>query len=150
MKRLIVILLAASLLPAAASAQTIMRKSGPTDRTPSPEGARVYFAELKDGDTVEKTFRVKFRVDGMYVRRAGNNVANSGHHHLLIDVKNLPPLDEPLPQTESVHHFDKSQKQAVITMPPGEHTMQLIFADYRHVPHDPPVMSEVITVIVEE
>ena len=137
-------------LSSGALAQQIVKKTDPAARLPSPEGARVYFAELKDGDVVEKTFRVKFRVDGMKVRSAGNNVENSGHHHLLIDVTKLPPLDRPLPKTESVHHFGKGEKQAVITMPPGEHTLQLIFADYRHIPHDPPVMSEKITVIVEE
>ena len=25
---------------------------------------------------------------------------------------------------------------------PGEHTLQLLFADYTHTPHIPPVMSE--------
>jgi len=151
MKRLFCVVSAACLmLPFGGMAQQIVRASDPLAPMPSPEGARVYFAELKDGDVVEKNFRVKFRIDGMKVRKAGNNVENSGHHHLLIDVRKLPPLDLPLPNTESVHHFGKGEKQAVITMPPGEHTLQLIFADYRHIPHDPPVMSEKITVIVEE
>lgn len=150
MKRLVVMLAAIGLLSPGAFAQQIVKKTDPLARSPSPEGARVYFADIQDGDEVSKNFRVKFRIEGMLVRSAGNNVPNSGHHHLLTDVRNLPPMDQPLPMTESIHHFGKGQKQAAVSMPPGEHTLQLIFADYRHIPHDPPVMSEKITIIVVE
>jgi hypothetical protein len=119
-------------------------------RSPSPEGASVSFAKLKDGDVVPKSFTVKFRVTGMKVRPAGTQGESSGHHHLLIDVDELPPMDLPLPKDESVHHFGKGEKSAVITMPPGEHTLQLLFADHIHIPHDPPVMSEKITVTVAD
>jgi hypothetical protein len=118
--------------------------------TPSPEGATVTFRNLSDGDEVSKSFRVRFVIEGMKVRPAGTDDENSGHHHLLIDVDELPPMDLPLPKNESVYHFGKGERSASITMPPGEHTLQLLFADYRHIPHDPPVMSEKITVIVVE
>ncbi len=130
-------------------AQTIVNSESP-ERSPSPPGASVGFRELKDGDVVPKSLRVKFEVTGMKVRKAGNPQENSGHYHLLVDERKLPPLDKPLPHREGIYHFDKAEKSAVVNMPPGEHTLQLIFADYRHVPHDPPLMSPKITVIVEE
>lgn len=140
----------ALLLPLLAVAQTIVQRDAPLGRTPSPEGATVSFAKIQDGDTVPKSFSVNFRVTGMKVRPAGEMEENSGHHHLLIDLDELPPMNLPLPKNESVYHFGKGEKRAVITLPPGEHTLQLLFADYLHVPHDPPVMSEKITITVEE
>lgn len=137
------------LLPLSALAQQIVDTSKPA-RSPSPEGAGVHFANLKDGDTVPTSFTVKFRVTGLKVRPAGTVEENSGHHHLLIDVDELPPLNLPLPKNESVYHFGKGEKQALLTMPPGNHTLQLLFADFLHIPHDPPVMSEKITVTVSE
>jgi len=138
------------LLPLTLGAQEIVEKTSGLERTPSPLGATVTFRNLKDGDVVGRSFRVKFDISGMKVRKAGTDDANSGHHHLLIDVKELPPMDLPLPNNEAVYHFGKAEKSAVISMPPGEHTLQLLFADYRHIPHDPPVMSEKITVTVVE
>jgi hypothetical protein len=131
------------------SAQTVV-KSADTERSSSPPGASIYFRDLEDGDVVPKSLRVKFGVTGMKVRRAGNPEENSGHYHLLVDVRRLPPMDQPLSRKEGIYHFDKSEKAAVVNMPPGEHTLQLIFADYRHIPHDPPVMTPRITVTVEE
>ncbi len=138
-----------------AVAQQIVRKdeaSTGIDRAAAPGEVTLSFANLKDGDEVPKSFRVKFVITGMKVRPAGEDVPNSGHHHLLIDVDedDMPDMGLPLPMNESVYHFGKGEKSAVITMPPGEHTLQLLFADYRHVPHDPPVMSEKITITVVE
>ena len=31
---------------------------------------------------------------------------------------------------------------------PGKHTLQLLMADYNHIPHDPPMYSKKITIIV--
>ena len=139
-------------VPLQALAQQIIDSGASTglERNASPEGASVSFASLKDGDVVPKSFTVRFRVSGMKVRPAGTMEENSGHHHLLIDVDELPPMDLPLPNNESVYHFGKGQKSAVITLPPGQHTLQLLFANYLHIPHDPPVMSEKITVTVAE
>ena len=53
---------------------------------PFPDDApRVYFVNLKNGDTVTSPFRVVFGVSGMGVAPAGVIKANTGHHHLLID-----------------------------------------------------------------
>lgn len=119
-----------------------------TQRTPSSDGASVSFMVLKDGDVVPPTFTVKFLISGMGIAPAGTNIENTGHHHLLIDLLELPPMDQPLPSTPQILHFGKGQGETELTLTEGEHTLQLLFADYQHRPHDPVVISEKITIIV--
>jgi hypothetical protein len=81
----------------------------------------------------------------MGVAPAGVEKANSGHHHLLIDTP-LPPLDQPIPSDPEHLHFGGGQTQAIVTLTPGRHKLQLLLGDANHVPHDPPVFSKQITV----
>lgn len=118
---------------------------GEIARTPAPEGAEVYFIEPNDGDTLPTTFTVKFGLKNMGVAPAGTDKAATGHHHLLID-QDLPPLDQPM--GGDIMHFGGGQTEAEVTLEPGEHTLQLLVGDMNHVPHDPPVHSERITVTV--
>ncbi|HYQ38887.1 MAG TPA: DUF4399 domain-containing protein [Pseudomonas sp.] len=120
-----------------------------TPRTPAPEGAKVYFIAPQDGATVDKTFTVKFGLKGMGVAPAGSEAPATGHHHLLVDVAELPALDKPLPASDNVRHFGKGQTETEVTLPPGKHTLQLLVGDKNHVPFDPPVISEKITVNVK-
>jgi len=85
----------------------------------------------------------------MGVAPAGFDKPNTGHHHLLIDTE-LPPLDIPTPNDFNHLHFGAGQTEAKITLPVGQHKLRLLFADAAHVPHDPAVYSEVITVNVTE
>jgi hypothetical protein len=117
------------------------------ERTPAPEGAKVYFIEPADGATVPQTFLVKFGLSGMGVAPAGTDRPATGHHHLLVNMEEMPPMDQPM--TGDIRHFGGGQTEAEITLPPGTHTLQLLLGDMNHVPHDPPVLSEKITVIVE-
>ncbi len=119
-----------------------------THRSPSSEGASVGFASLKNGDVVLPTFTVKFMLSGMGIAPAGSKIDNTGHHHLLIDVVDMPDMDQPLPATDHIRHFGKAQTETELTLPEGEHTLQLLFADYSHTPHEPPVMSDKITITV--
>jgi hypothetical protein len=128
-----------------ASAQT-KRVGGPT---PAPAGAAVYFVDLKDGDTVPTKFTVHFGLKGMGVAPAGTGKENSGHHHLLIDTE-LPPMDQPVPADFNHLHFAAGQTEAEITLPPGEHTLQLLLGDKNHVPNSTPLYSERIHVKVVE
>lgn len=116
---------------------------------PAPEGAQVYFIEPLDGATVGQTFTVKFGLKGMGVAPAGVDVPATGHHHLLVDVANLPLLDAPLPMSEQVRHFGKGQTETELTLPPGTHTLQLLIGDKHHVPMEPPVISEKISITVQ-
>jgi len=87
---------------------------------------------------------------GMGVAPAGIDQLNTGHHHLLIDTSEIPALDMPLPATDTIVHFGKGQTETTVTLVPGEHTLQLVLGDYLHRPHDPPLISEPITVTVVE
>jgi len=114
--------------------------------TASPEGASVYIISPKNGDTVATTFSVKFGLSGMGVAPAGTEKANTGHHHLLIDGK-VPDMSQPL--GANVKHFGGGQTESEVTLEPGQHTLQLILGDHMHVPHNPPVMSDIVTVTVK-
>jgi hypothetical protein len=118
------------------------------DRTPSPPGARVYFITPTNGATVSSPLTVRFGLSGMGVAPAGTEKANTGHHHLIID-GGLPPLDEPIPADERSIHFGGGQTETTITLPPGPHTLQLLLGDQNHIPHQPPVKSDVITITVK-
>jgi len=120
--------------------------AAPVQRTPAPEGAEVYFIEPTDGATVPQTFTVKFGLKNMGVAPAGTDKPATGHHHLLID-QDIPPLDQPM--GGDIMHFGGGQTEAQVTLDPGSHTLQLLVGDMNHVPHDPPVHSEKITVTVE-
>jgi hypothetical protein len=115
--------------------------------TPSPPGAAVYFIDIKDGDTLPPKSIIHFGLRGMGVAPAGSDRENSGHHHLLIDSE-LPPLDQPIPNDFTHLHFGAGQTEAEVSLPPGEHTLQLLLGDKGHVPHSPPVMSDRIRVRV--
>lgn len=115
--------------------------------TQRPEDARAYFISPSNGATVPETFVVRFGLEGMGVAPAGCDMPNTGHHHLLIDNKELPPPDQPM--GGDIQHFGNGQTQTTLTLPPGEHTLLLILGDKDHIPHSPPVMSEQITVTVE-
>ncbi len=117
--------------------------------TPSPPGADVYIISPNDGDIVSNPVTVRFGLAGMGVAPAGVDRPNTGHHHLFIDQPDLPPLDAPIPADEQHIHFGGGQTEATIDLDPGEHTLQLLMGDMNHIPHDPVVVSEKITVTVE-
>lgn len=119
-------------------------------RSTAPAGARVFFVEPADGATVSSPLTVRFGLEGMNVVPAGTEQPDSGHHHLLIDVTELPPMDFPLPATEQIVHFGGGQTETTLELPPGEHTLQLVLGDHFHIPHNPPVMSEKITITVQD
>lgn len=118
-------------------------------RTAAPAGAELYFIAPADGATVGKEFTVRFGLRGMGVAPAGVTTEKTGHHHLLIDVAELPPMNLPLPNDAQHKHFGGGQTEATLTLPPGKHTLQLILGDALHIPFDPPVMSQKITVTVK-
>ncbi len=115
----------------------------------APAGAKVYFIEPQDGATVGSTFLVKFGLSGMGVAPAGTDRENTGHHHILIDLDELPDMTKPLPATDNIVHFGGGQTETELTLPPGEHTLQLLLGNHLHIPHDKPVISEKITITVK-
>jgi hypothetical protein len=108
------------------------------------------FENLKDGDTVTSPFKVKFSVSGMEVKPAGDATPNSGHFHLLIDTELTgDQLKNAIPKDDQHKHFGKGEMETEVTLPAGKHTLQIVMADGNHVPHNPPVMSDKITVTVK-
>lgn len=134
-------LAAAALLAAPAFAQS----------TPSSEDAELYFVTPEDGATVQGPVTVRFGLRGMGVAPAGVDVANTGHHHLFV---NRAPFGEGdvgfgVPADDNHRHFGGGQTEVTLELAPGTHTLQLVLGDTNHVPHDPPVVSQVISVTVE-
>jgi hypothetical protein len=118
-------------------------------QTPSPEGAKVYFINLKDGAEVNSPFLVQFGLSGMGVAPAGVEKPNTGHHHLLIDATlTAEQVKEPIPADDNHSHFGAGQTETIVTLPQGQHTLQLVLGDWTHIPLVPPVMSEPITITV--
>ncbi len=84
-----------------------------------------------DGATVGTTFMVKFGINGMKVEPAGDIVANSGHHHLLINLDSIA-AGESIPFTEKHMHFGKGQTEAEVKLAPGNYTLTAQFANGAH------------------
>ena len=61
----------------------------------------------------------------------------------------LPDMTKPLPASEQVKHFGGGQTETELTLAPGVHSLQLLLGNYAHIPHDPPVLSEKITITVK-
>jgi len=120
-----------------------------TAATPAPKGAEVSIVSPADGATVPQTVVVKFAVENIALAPAGDVTKNTGHHHLLIDVDELPAAGVPIPSDANHLHFGKAQTQAEVKLTPGKHTLQLELGDSNHMPFDPPIVSEKITVNVK-
>lgn len=117
-------------------------------QTAAPDGAKVYFISPKDGEEISGPVIVRFGLSGMGIAPAGVEKPKTGHHHLLIDVDKVD-MANPLPADDNHKHFGGGQTEAAITLAPGKHTLQLLLGDHNHVPHNPPVMSEKITITVK-
>ncbi|RJG05553.1 DUF4399 domain-containing protein [Noviherbaspirillum cavernae] len=117
--------------------------------TPSPKDALVYFIWPSDGTVITGgKFWVRMGLRNMGVCPKGVNLPNVGHHHLLINTA-LPAMDQQIPSDRNHLHFGAGETEARIELPPGKHTLQLLLGDHDHKPHDPPVYSTKISIIVK-
>jgi len=124
----------------------------PPAKTSRPADAKLYIVSPADGAEVSSPLVVNFGLKGMGVAPAGIYVsedAPTGHHHLMVDVEKLPKLTLPLPKDETHIHFGGGQTETTLTLPPGKHTLQLVLGNQTHIPHDPPLTSEKITITVK-
>ena len=120
------------------------------DRVAPPAGAEVYFIAPQNGAKLHSPVTIKFGLKGMGIAPAGIKFDNTGHHHLLVDTDfSELKLDAPMPATDKIVHFGKGQTETTLTLAPGKHTLQLVFADYLHQSFDPPLHSKKITITVE-
>ena len=104
---------------------------------------------VENGKTYSSPIKLNFIVKNMGVLKAGVNEKNSGHHHLLINLKDLPDLKLSLPMTKNIIHFGKEQTSTNLELKPGKHTIQLLFADYSHTPHERPLITDKITFFIK-
>ena len=116
------------------------------EQSVSPINANLYIISPANGEAVNETFTVIFGLKNMGISPAGIERKNTGHHHLLVDGKKLPSIT--MPMGGEVKHFGGGQTETSLTLPKGQHTLQLILGDHRHIPHSPAVVSEKITITV--
>ncbi len=117
-------------------------------RTDAPADAEVYFISPAEGAALQNPISVRFGLRNVGVAPAGVEFPKTGHHHLLIDVADLPNPDLPVPANEQHRHFGGGQTEVQIELEPGQHSLQLILGDHMHIPHNPPIVSEKITITV--
>ena len=111
------------------------------------EAKAVYFVNLRDGDKLISPFRIAFGLVGMGIAPAGVRMENTGHHHLLINQKlTNEMLIKPIPFSEKYRHYAKGETEATLDLPPGKHTLRLLFADADHKPYY--ISSKEITIEV--
>jgi hypothetical protein len=110
--------------------------------------AKVYIISPANGASVTSPVTIKFGLSGMGVAPAGVEQANTGHHHLLINLNKLPDLTQPLPATDNIKHFGGGQTEVTLNLPEGKHSLQLLLGNHLHIPHAQPVISEKITITV--
>ncbi len=97
-----------------------------------PEGAKVYFKNLKDGSTVSSPIKIEMAVDKMALDTANGKIKPaSGHHHILIGLDSVL-AGEVIPKDSTHLHFGNAQSQAEVKLAPGKHKLTLQFADALH------------------
>lgn len=140
-------MLRSSLLPL--SLACLLLTGMATAGTPAPEGAAAYIISPADGAEVTSPVTVRFGLKGMGIAPAGTDKENTGHHHLLIDLDSLPDPGVPIPADDNHKHFGGGQTEVSIELAPGSHTLQLLLGDMAHIPHQPPILSDKITITVK-
>jgi len=127
--------------------EAMMEKAAEVAPVAIPEGARVFFANLTDGQKVKSPVKVQFGVEGMEVEPAGELHEGKGHHHIIIDGAALE-RGTAVPADSLNIHYGKGQTETELILPKGEHTLTMQFADGYHQSYGAQ-MSTTIKVIVE-
>ena len=116
---------------------------------PMPADARAYFIWPGDGQVISGgKFWVRMGLSGAGVAPAGVEIANTGHHHLLVDTPLPDDMTTPIPNDRNHLHFGTGQTEVQLDLPPGKHTLQMLVGDAQHIPNNPPLFSKKITITV--
>jgi hypothetical protein len=138
----------ADVTPEEAPAQV---EEAPAEAAPAPEAdepkGSVSFVEPADGATVTSPVHVKFQVKGKEVRKAGEVVKGTGHHHVIVD-GSFVEKGKPVPADATHIHYGGGQLEADIPLEPGTHTLTMQFADGAHLSYGE-AFSTTISVTVE-
>ena len=113
------------------------------------ENKRLFFITPSNGEEVTSPVTIRFGIVGMEIVPAGKDKPMSGHHHLLVNVEKLPNMKSPIPADKNHLHFGKGQTETQLNLPLGRHSLQLLLGDYMHVPHEKPLISDKIEIIVK-
>jgi len=115
--------------------------------TPSVPGTKVYFINLIEGQKIKSPYLIQLGLTSeMGIAPALADWPDTGHHHLIIN-STITKMNKSISNKHI--HLHKGQTEITLKLPTGKHTIQIFLADYSHIPHDPPVMSEVINITVE-
>jgi hypothetical protein len=110
---------------------------------------KVNFIEPQDGAQVVSPFTIRMGTEGVIVEPASHGVRDGyGHHHIIVDA-GLPALDQPIPSDEQHRHFGGGQTETTLDLPPGEHTITLLFAQGNHIPYSPAITDTMTITVVE-
>tara|TARA_Y100000768_G_scaffold256487_1_gene195000 strand:- start:605 stop:1033 length:429 start_codon:yes stop_codon:yes gene_type:complete len=115
----------------------------------SKQEKKLFFISPNNGDKVTSPVTIKFGIKGMEIVPAGIDKPMSGHHHLLINVDELPNMNLPIPASKNYLHFGKGQKETTLELEKGKHTLQLLLGNHLHIPHKEPLISKKIEIIVK-
>ena len=98
-----------------------------------PAGSKVFFKNLKDGQSVSSPVKVEMVATKIAVDSASKGVKPaSGHFHLLIDAGDSNEIGVVVPKDSTHLHFGNAQKETTVTLTPGKHRLALQFADGIH------------------
>jgi hypothetical protein len=98
----------------------------------APADAKVFFKNLKDGQSVTSPLKVEMGVSGIALDTAGSMAVNTGHHHLLVDDGDSIPAGTVVAKDSTHIHFGKAQTETTLTLSPGKHKLTLQLADGLH------------------
>jgi len=90
---------------------------------------------------------VRSALTGMGAASADGAREETATLHLVIDTP-LPDASLPIPNDEQHRHFGVEQTEMSVELEPGLHTLQLVVGDASHLPHQPPIASEEVSIIV--
>ena len=97
-----------------------------------PADAKVFFVNLKDGQTVTSPLKVEMGVTGMSIDSSGPIKPASGHFHILIDAGDSTEAGVVVPKDSTHLHFGNAQKETTLNLTPGKHKLALQIADGMH------------------
>lgn len=103
-----------------------------TNQPPAvPKNAKVFFANLQDGDTLSSPFLVEFGIEGMEVEPAGAVNEGKGHHHIIINNQFIE-FGGTVPSDSVNIHYGKGQTSDSLDLNPGKYSLTMQFADGYH------------------
>ena len=137
--------------PLAPSHATSVLQTTQAEPAKAQTSARAFFVDLKNNDEVSSPLTVKFGIEGLKIAPAGITKSDTGHFHLFIDAEPLTEEQKTKAIPADLKHIDfpSGQSQVNLVLPAGEHKLQLVMGNGAHKLHNPPIMSEIITIKVK-